>query len=202
MTREVGDDPERVVVAKAALRREMRDRRSGLSAADTLRVGEAIAERIVSSEAFGRAETMALYAGTDGEPDLRPLFDAGRSARKHLLMPRCGPEHHLEFCRVASWTSLVPGRFGLLEPSEACPVADGADLDLVLAPAVAVDSLGTRLGRGGGWYDRFFFGRPSGRPVLIAAVHAFQVVDRVPRGALDRAVDGWVSELELRWTPS
>ena len=59
-------------------------------------------------------------------------------------------------------------------------------LALVLLPALAVDGAGTRLGQGGGHYDRTLALLPStrpGRPVLAAVVRDPELL---PAGALPR----------------
>ena len=65
--------------------------------------------------------------------------------------------------------------------------------DLAVLPGLAFDAEGGRLGRGGGHYDRAF---PDGAPGprLVGIGYAFQVVERVPRGAGDRILHGLVTE--------
>ena len=73
--------------------------------------------------------------------------------------------------RELSWAvdtgRLAPGRFGLLEPvgPRLGPTAIGA-ADVVVVPALAVDRRGVRLGRGGGYYDRFLV-RYAGETLLL-----------------------------------
>jgi len=174
-------------------------RRASVSSEEARRVGDLVSEHIADTEPGRVARRIGLYAAAGGEPDLRGLFEHGCATGKVMLLPRCGPDHRLEFCVVEAWGDLVPGRYGVLEPPSECAPADLRDLDLLVVPAVAVDGHGARLGRGGGWYDRTFPGRAGDPPRMVAAVHAFQVVDRVPSGALDRPVDGWASERAVRW---
>jgi 5-formyltetrahydrofolate cyclo-ligase len=105
----------------------------------------------------------------------------------------------------------------MLEPRADLPVLSRGELaaarTLVLTPGLAFDCRGGRLGRGKGYYDRFFrslegSGRiPSSRPVQSAAAgegiqglpawgvcFTLQIVDEVPMGEGDRRVDGIVTE--------
>jgi 5-formyltetrahydrofolate cyclo-ligase len=78
-------------------------------------------------------------------------------------------------------------------------VAPGA-VELVIVPGVGFGRDGTRLGRGGGFYDRFLAERSAGgsmRMVVLGACFAAQVVGRIPSGAHDQRVDGLVTEAGL-----
>jgi 5-formyltetrahydrofolate cyclo-ligase len=69
-------------------------------------------------------------------------------------------------------------------------VLDAGDLgpDLVLVPGRAFDRAGGRLGRGGGYYDRFL-APLAGEGLLCGVCYGVQVVPCVPRGPGDVAVD-------------
>ncbi|WP_447587527.1 5-formyltetrahydrofolate cyclo-ligase [Cellulomonas persica] len=76
-----------------------------------------------------------------------------------------------------------------------------ADADVIVAPALAVDTAGGRLGQGGGWYDRALeHARPDA--LVVGVVFPEEVrdatVDPLPHEPHDRRVDayatpqGWV----------
>ena len=61
---------------------------------------------------------------------------------------------------------------------------------LVVAPALAVDRQGMRLGKGAGYYDRAL----AGLDVPVAAVvYGWEVMDAVPHDAHDQAVDAVIT---------
>lgn len=133
---------------------------------------------------------MALYAALADELPSRPLFEAVRAAGKEALFPRTDGDS-LAFCAVATWEELVPGRYGVAEPSSrASPVVPGG---LVIVPSVAFDRAGHRLGRGGGYYDRAFASRRMAG-WLVAVGYAFQLVDEVPHAPHDRRMDAVVTD--------
>ncbi|MCZ9338458.1 5-formyltetrahydrofolate cyclo-ligase, partial [Streptomyces sp. TRM76130] len=71
---------------------------------------------------------------------------------------------------------------------------------VVLLPGLAVDRRGTRLGRGGGSYDRVLerLERAGARPALVVLLYGGEVVDRVPREPHDRPVDAVVTPEGVR----
>ena len=191
--------PEAADGSKAAARREILARRRAVGEGEARAVGDRITEHLLAADGFRRAQRIALYAATDGEPDLRGLFDAVRTSARTALLPRCEPGGSLSFRVVEAWSDLVTGRFGLSEPDAGAERYEVSDIDWMLIPAVAIDRSGGRLGRGGGWYDRTLAGPSTDRPSRIAVVHAFQLIDRVPRAEHDRGVDGYVCEDGLSW---
>jgi len=91
--------------------------------------------------------------------------------------------------RVLSWADrsadLEPGRYGLLEPvGPRWPASELGLADVVVVPALAVGRDGSRLGRGGGYYDRALaHARPDA--VLVGVVFDEELVDAVPTEAHD-----------------
>lgn len=87
-----------------------------------------------------------------------------------------------------------------LEPQALC------DAHLILVPAFAVDRDGTRLGRGGGWYDRALMHRASGTPI-VAICWPWESLQNttsalLPRRPHDVAVSGVLTPTGLTWLHS
>ncbi|MCH2132522.1 MAG: 5-formyltetrahydrofolate cyclo-ligase [Phycisphaerales bacterium] len=82
-------------------------------------------------------------------------------------------------------SDLQADRHGLQVPVQHAIVPKD-EIGLVLVPGVAFDRSGHRLGRGGGFYDRFLSGRS---PATIGVGFDEQLVDAVPMDNWDRSVD-------------
>jgi 5-formyltetrahydrofolate cyclo-ligase len=91
---------------------------------------------------------------------------------------------------------LVGGRFGLSEPAP-----DAAELspDIVLAPLLAFDDRGGRLGFGGGYYDATLARLRAGEKFLAAGGLAFarQQADDLPMEKHDARLDFVVTEKKI-----
>jgi 5-formyltetrahydrofolate cyclo-ligase len=123
--------------------------------------------------------TVAAYAGVGEEPPTRALVDGLRDAGCTVLMPVVAPGRVLEWVVYDGWDDLESAGYGLLEPRGArLGPAAVADADVVLAPALAVDRAGNRLGRGAGYYDRALAPVAVGR--VVAVVYDDEVLDDVP----------------------
>ena len=81
---------------------------------------------------------------------------------------------------------LVEGRFGIREPGSGSP-RPFEDIDLIVVPALAYDRTGGRLGRGGGFYDRFL-ARDDMRAVRCGLGFDEQVTEQLPTHAHDLPV--------------
>jgi 5-formyltetrahydrofolate cyclo-ligase len=158
---------------KAALRAEMRSQRMKLSAAERELFSCKLVQNVLSWEIYKKARHVMIYYPAAGEIDLLGLTKAAEG--KTFLLPKTGENFTMAVGEYKGG-ELVSGKYGILEPKESLT---GAEIDLVLAPAVACDRFGVRLGQGGGYYDRFLREiRESGRKtVFAAAVYDFQLVN-------------------------
>jgi 5-formyltetrahydrofolate cyclo-ligase len=91
--------------------------------------------------------------------------------------------------------NLAPGAFGILEPREAVVVEPSA-IDFVLVPARGYDRSGNRIGRGGGYYDRYM-AQPAFRAVRCGVAFAAQVLDSIPHTPHDLPVELLVTERSI-----
>lgn len=181
---------------RAAIRADMRSRRAEIGEDDQAAASMAVLARLVSLAVVRRARVVAGYRAVRGELDIDAALRFVAEHGAKVTTPRVRGEH-LEFLVTDDATPLVPGPFGIPEPSEGELVAVRAH-DLFLMPLVAFDSAGRRLGQGGGYYDRalaaFGAGERSERPTLIGIAHAFQQVAEVPTEPWDVPLDAIVTE--------
>lgn len=137
--------------------------------------------------------TISSYVSIGTEPATLEINDAlaGRGVR--VLLPVLQPDLDLDWCDYDGAAGLVTGARGLLEPegSRLGPRAI-AEADLAVVPALAVGRDGSRLGRGGGSYDRALARLGPGVPV-VALLYAGELLDSVPSEPHDRRVTAVVT---------
>lgn len=185
---------------RGALRHQMRARRHSLPARDRLRAAEALGHHLLGFEPYTRARQVAGYWAVRGELSLHALFAA--RPRPVYCLPCLGPDASLRFAPWRPGQALLANRYGIPEPAVAVEAQlSPGQLDLVLLPLLAFDRHGTRLGSGGGYYDRSFAflreqSRPA-RPLLVGVGYAFQQVEHLPAAAWDVALDYVVTEAGL-----
>jgi len=152
----------------------------------------AVANRVLTFGPYLEARTVVAYVASDHEvPVDRIVTDAWARGRA-VFLPHQG-------CRgFVPWlegTPLAVGRWGIPEPraerAEA-PVPPA----LVLVPLVAWDASGSRLGRGGGFYDRVLAALPPD-VTRVGIAYEFQEHCGLPRDAWDVPVHYVITERRI-----
>lgn len=126
------------------------------------------------------------YVACRGELSLEAVIRDIPARGRRLVLPRCEAPGIMTARQVRCAQDLVPGRFGLLEPSDGCGVVAPQEIDLILTPGTAFDRLGGRLGQGGGYYDRFL---PQTHALRAGVCHDAALLDAVPTLAHDARMD-------------
>ena len=115
----------------------------------------------------------------------RALLERILSEGKELCVPLCIGPGRMECRRVQDLSVLRPGSYGIPEPPPEAPAAVPEDIDLAIVPCVGAAADGRRLGRGGGYYDRFL-ARYTGSALLLCRERL--LCPDIPREAHDICV--------------
>ncbi len=180
-------DPE-LARQKAALRAQVLTARKAMSAEQRVAAGQRLRDAVLGMPELQMAGTVAAYVSIGTEPSTQGLIFALWKRGTYVLLPVLLPDGDLDWASYEGPDSLVPGPRGLLEPGERRRgVTAITSADLVIAPAVAVDPAGRRLGRGGGSYDRAL-GRIGPAVLTIALLYDGELVSHVPTDEHDQPV--------------
>lgn len=138
---------------KQALREQLQARRAALTPVQRADMGVAISTQVQALPVYRACTTIFSYVSVREEVDTLALIQAALRDGKQVAVPRCEGKR-MVFYNIDALERLVPGRFGLLEPSpgvEAVPDSHS----VCLVPGLSFDRTGARIGYGGGFYDRF-----------------------------------------------
>ena len=135
------------------------------------------------------AGLVAGYVALGGEVDPHAILAGLRKRGWAVALPRV-EKGTIVMRRHSPGDPLRSGAGGVLEPVAGEAVA-AAEVTLALVPGLAYDQTGTRLGRGGGHYDRWLAG--CGGPTLGLA-YRDQTLKRVPREPHDVRVSHLATE--------
>lgn len=127
------------------------------AALDRQAVGRAMAAEVTSLPCWAAADTVLAFAAMPDEPDTAVLLRCALADGKRLLLPRVRSKTEMDWVEIPDLNLLRPGAYGIPEPPAELPACDTAACraPLALVPCLAAARDGVRLGRGGGYYDRF-----------------------------------------------
>jgi 5-formyltetrahydrofolate cyclo-ligase len=182
---------------KSELRKTMKTLLAALPPEQFTAEGERAAGRLAETGIWKESGRVLLYCSMPGEISMAPLINLAFRGGKEMYFPRTEGDR-MRFYRVDSpdgpWAT---GAFGIREPAD-CGEGrlfrerdPAAEPFLVVTPGLAFDRAGGRMGRGGGYYDKFFAGLDASHAVYRAAGYclACQIVREVPVESLDKRIN-------------
>lgn len=185
-----------IEAAKAALRKEARARREALAPDFRAEAASKACFHFFDKLAFGPDDAIAGYWRIRDEIDCRPILVRLMDSGQTVILPVVhGPDQPLDFRIWMDDAPLYEAGFGTLAPSDLAPRRIP---DIVIVPLLGFDGEGTRLGYGGGYYDRTLAALPR-KPMLVGLAFAAQELRHIPRDAHDMPLDAIVTEEGARF---
>jgi 5-formyltetrahydrofolate cyclo-ligase len=197
LTDETGGDAA-IAKAKAELRREMQSRLRAVDDLSCRRASREASARLIGLDEVRDAGTVLFYMAMRNELDPAEAMRCCLEEGIRVAVPKIDPEtRELEAIQVESLSerNFERDRMGIPTPRGGRLVR-ASEIDAIVAPGLAFDRSGGRLGRGAGYYDRLLV-RVSEHCSLVGFAYAFQLIDRVPTASHDRRVGRVVTENEV-----
>lgn len=182
---------------KSEIRKQILSARKAMSQDEVESKSAQILSRLMTSPLLEQAEVILCYMDFRNEVQTAAIIEYLWSLDKIVALPRVNPQtNQLDLYRVDGFRDMVTGSLGIMEPDTSLPQLFPEDIDLVLAPGVAFDLNGGRMGYGGGFYDRLI---PTLRPdcQVIALAFEQQVVENLPSESHDQSIHGILTENRL-----
>lgn len=156
--------------------------------------GERIRRRLADLPEWRDAATVLLFLSMPDEVDTLPIVRDALAAGKNVAVPKVDARRTVMDARVLRDLDrdVAPGVYGILEPVVS-EVVEPAAIDFCLVPARGFDRHGNRLGRGGGYYDRYM-SHPDFRALRCGIAFAAQLLDDLPHDQTDLPVHLLVTE--------
>ena len=170
---------------KREIRREVRRRISELTAEARTHAAREIFDAIEALPHFAEARCIALFASMPDEVTTEMVLPRWRAMGRRLAVPRVEGEVMRFYEYDPAHMSV--GSFGIAEPTDTCEVQIG-DIDMMIVPARAFTPEGLRLGRGGGFYDKYM-SAATFRAYKVGICYRCQLFATLPHDPHDIAVD-------------
>jgi 5-formyltetrahydrofolate cyclo-ligase len=177
----------------------MLTKRNELTAFEIYHKSKKIQEILIASKIFERSKVMGVYIADGSEVRTQMIIEAGFRANKVVGVPKVIYPDIIKFYQIEDITSksLGKGRYGISEPKET--TKDVSEIiDLLIVPGLAFDGHGYRLGRGKGYYDRFFTEKRNMVSIALAFGFQFGKTKSLPHNIDDRKIDKIVTETGIQ----
>lgn len=113
----------------------------------------AITSKVITHPLFQQAKTVFCYVSMNNEVDTRSIIKYALREGKTVCVPLCEPNGKMTPYVIYSLGEMSEGAYGIPEPPIGAPL--GENIDLCIVPCICADQKCNRVGRGGGYYDRF-----------------------------------------------
>lgn len=177
---------------KYLLRKQLRQGLLKIRGALRREKSQRIMARLLRSTYFKKAKTLLTYVAHPTEVETRTLIQSAFRLHKTVCAPRVDSRtRKIQVYEIKNLRNdLRLGAFGIREPKKrrGC-LTDPQALDLIVVPGLGFDRHGGRIGRGGGYFDRFLKKATHAKKVGLAFRE--QLVKKVPMSRQDVRMD-WV----------
>ena len=182
---------------KAQLRSKLRNDLLAIQPEQRGQKSRLACKRLVATPQFQTASTVMLFLSLPHEVDTAEAILAAWQSDKIVAVPKVSWEQrHMIPVQINSLDrDISTGASGLRNPTSGAPVPFG-EIDLVVTPGLGFDRKGNRLGRGGGYYDRFF-AHEQVNACKCGFAFAEQVIDSIPVTDRDQPIDMLVTDTEI-----
>lgn len=142
-------------VNKTELRQLIKQRLANADKSALAQIDKQICQNLRQLPEFIQARTILAFAPLANEINIWPLLESLAIGNQQLCLPLITGHGIMEARVVDNISQLHAGSYGIAQPPlDAAQIAP-VNIDLVLTPGLAFDRKLWRLGRGGGYYDRF-----------------------------------------------
>lgn len=182
---------------KKILRKNIIEIRDNFEATDKKKADKIINETLKEQSFFKESKNIFIYIGFGSEIDTGDYIDDFLDSGKCIIIPRIDTiTKEMEGVQINNMNDLQRNKYGILEPRATIKGFEKNFIDLVVMPGVAFDTAGSRVGYGGGYYDKFLQ-NINASVQKVALAYEFQVIDKVPSEDHDIKADFIITEKRI-----
>lgn len=176
---------------KKKIRQEVKQCRRELPAEYCRQSDSAIFACVTGLKEYQQADVIFCFVGTEEEIDTLPIIHDAWKRGKRVGVPLCVAKGVMEVRQIFGEEDLINGFYGIQEPKEECLLIKPEAIQLAIVPCISCSRNGSRLGYGGGYYDRYL-GRVETPKVVLCRERLMR--EDIPEELHDLRMDVMISE--------
>ena len=186
---------ENIIAKKKILRQEINLRLKNLTPEDRVKFSRAVVEKFLASTLYKNAAVIMVYLSTAEEIQLNEFIATALEQKKILAVPLIEGREILSV-RLTNLEALEVGVYKILTVKrDVRKFIDAEKIDCVITPGLAFDADCNRLGKGGGYYDKFLDRAVKAKRIALA--YDCQLVEKVPVEPHDLKVDAVITPTKI-----
>lgn len=197
-----------IIQQKKEIRKKIKEYTSQIDEKTKKVNSELLANNFIHTADFKNSSLILLFQSLNDEISMEKLIEASIKANKTIAFPRISQDM-MDFFLINSKTDFYnqfeKNKWNILEPKanlSKLNLTDFTENTIIFIPGLAFDSLGHRLGRGKGFYDKYLSELASlecfEKIKLIGVCNEKQILDNVPYEKHDFFVKYLLSEVAFR----
>lgn len=182
---------------KKIIRKKITDARNSLTLEEHEIKSKKITDNLLKLDEYIKAGTIFIYYPFRSEIDTTAIIKDAILKGKKVVLPKVEGREIKTFFVSDLRKDLKSGSFGILEPEiSRCKEADVNEIDLAIVPGLCFDMNFSRIGYGGGFYDKIL-GKLGKGVKKIALAFDLQIISNVPSCSHDKKVDIILTESKI-----
>ncbi len=135
-----------------------------------------IFNKLIALREFKEAKTVFTYVSWAEEVDTRKFIKFALKEGKQVFVPKIDlKKKQMDIHQIKSLKELKKGTYNILEPCGT--MTKKKDFDIIIIPGLGFDRKKNRLGRGGGYFDKFL---KNAKGLKVALCFKEQICSKVP----------------------
>lgn len=180
--------------SKKSLRIKVKKKAASLPVDYFLSSGKAISEKLTKLKQYENATVVSCFVSGTGEADLSEFLKCTLKQNKTLCVPRCDAPGVMSMRKITNLNELKKGKFDIPEPADEAEIINADDIELAVIPCLSAAKNRKRLGKGGGFYDRFL---ASYKGFSVCVCPEKLISDEVPTESHDITPDILLTENKI-----
>jgi 5-formyltetrahydrofolate cyclo-ligase len=173
---------------KIQLRAKLRERYKQLSREEITEIDKKLIAQLDEHPVFKEAKRIFIYASVANEINTLDLIECLYKNGRVVALPKCEPMGEMKFFKYNG--RLSEGCYRIPEPVSDVILEPGSE-DVLIVPGLAFDTMGYRMGQGGGYYDRYL---SKHHCVTIGVCREQFILNHIPKEWNDLPVDYVITE--------